>query len=130
MDLLFAPRVKVYSTDGACALIEADVIESLETSAGNRFYFVVGNEKVFLPPHEKMLSLCKVLEGEAGRPGLLCERLPCREPSPMLHVYLFRRAPFGMCCLEGMFCADYLAFKAGRQCWVVVCKAYRNGEHF
>lgn len=104
--------MEVYATDSTRALIEADVVEPLETSAGDRFHLVVGHEEIFLPPHEQVFALCKVLKSKAGRSRLFGEWPPGRKSSPMLHVYLFSGAPLGMSCLEGVFRADYFSFEA------------------
>lgn len=84
---------------------------------------MVRNEEILLPSHEQMLFLCKVFENKSWRPGLFLIRSKGGKPTPMLHVYLFGRPPFGMCCFEAVFGADYLSFEAGRQRRVVVGEA-------
>ena len=112
--------MEVDAADGAGALVEADVVEALEAGARDGRDLVVRHEEVFLPPHEEVFALGKVLEGEAGGFGLFAEGPPRGEAVPVLHVDLLRGAPFGVCGLEGVLVADDLAFKVGGQGRVVV----------
>lgn len=67
--ILLALGVEVNPTDTPVALVEADVVEALETRARDRLDPVVGHEKVLFPAHENVLALLVVFEGERGRFG-------------------------------------------------------------
>lgn len=54
--------MKVNATDGARALVKADIVEPLEARARDRFDPVIWHEKVFLPPHEQMFSLREAVQ--------------------------------------------------------------------
>jgi len=56
--------MKIDATDTSRTLVEADVVEAFEARARNGLDFVVRNQEVFLPSHEQVLFLCKVLECE------------------------------------------------------------------
>ena len=50
--LLFAFCVKIYSFDASRNLVEANVVETLETRAINRLHAVVRDKKIFFPTHK------------------------------------------------------------------------------
>ena len=63
--LLLALGVEINSSNTSGALIEADIVEALETCPGDGFDLVIGNQEVFFPTHEEMIVLRVVLESEA-----------------------------------------------------------------
>lgn len=103
--------MEVDATDGTLNLVEADVVEPFEAGAGNGLDAVVGHKEGFLPPHEDVLPLGIVLEGEVRLLGQPRKGTPGWESGPVVHICLFSGAPVLMTSLEGMFGADYLALK-------------------
>lgn len=124
VDILFAARVKVDPRHGAIALVEADVVEALETSSSNGLDLVIWDQEVFFPSHKQMLALCVVLACEIGRFGVLSKRFPGRETGPVLHVDLFCRAPFWMRSAERVFGTNDFAFEIRGQRRMVVGKPW------
>lgn len=118
--VLFALSVKVDADDLACDLTEADVVESLETSAGYGPDSVVGHKEMLLPSHEEIFSLGKVLVCKVGTFGLLGQGAPGREPAPVLHVNLFVGPPLWPVGLKSVLCANDFAFKVGCEGRVVI----------
>ena len=112
--------MEVDSADFPGDLAEADVVEALEAGTGNGADRMIRDEEVFLPSHEKILALGEVLVCEIGALGLFCERPPCGEATPVLHVDLLVRAPFRPVGLESVFRADDLAFEIRREGRVVI----------
>lgn len=119
--------MEINAADRATALVEADVVETFETRSCDSFDAMVGDEKVFFPPHEEMLALIEaihVCRAGGGRfERRLCERAPRGESCPVLHINLFRGSPRWMICAEEVFGADDLALEECCQSRVVVCEA-------
>lgn len=109
--ILLALGVEIDAVDVPRDLVEADVVEAFEAGARDLAHAVVGHEEGFLPAHEDVLALGKVLVVEVGLLGLLGERPPRGEARPVLHVRLVGGAPRGVPRLEGVFGADDLAFE-------------------
>ena len=118
-DLLFTLGMEINAADRAPRLVETDVIEPLETRPGYRAHAVVGDEEIFLPPHEDVFPLGKVLVAEIGPSRLPRERAPGWEAVPVLHVDLLVGAPFGVAGLKCVFVSDDFAFDEGGLGWVV-----------
>lgn len=93
-------------------LIKADVIKPLETRAAYTLHAMIGNEEVFLPPHEQVFAIEVVFERERG--ALFCgfrQRSPSGEARPVLEVDLLGGVPRGMCGAEEVFGADDFALE-------------------
>ncbi len=60
-NLLFALCMKVDSTHLPRDLIEADVVEPFEARPRDCSYFMIRDQKILFPSHEKVLSLHEVL---------------------------------------------------------------------
>lgn len=54
--------MEVYPADRTTALVEADVVETLEASPCDRLHSMVWNEKILLPSHEEMLALVEAVQ--------------------------------------------------------------------
>ncbi len=67
--VLLAVRMEIDSIDGACDLVEAYVVKSLEACAADFSYSVIWNQELLLPSHEHILAVCTVL---VMKVGLLC----------------------------------------------------------
>lgn len=59
--VLLAVRMEIDPSDGACDLVEAYVVESLETCTTDLSYSVIGNQELLLPSHEHVLAAGTVL---------------------------------------------------------------------
>lgn len=127
-DSLFALGVEVDSADVPRHLVEADVVEPLETGPRDGADAMVWNQKVLLPPHEDILPLCKVLVREVGLLGRLRQRAPCVEARPMLHVYLVVRTPVGVFRLERVLVSNDFAFEVCRESGMIVGQACRRAQ--
>lgn len=107
--------MEINAADRATTLVETDVVKAFETCPRDCFHAMVGNEKVLLPTHEKMLALVEAVHvSRAGRGRFergFGERAPGGEACPVLHVDLFGRAPRRMVCAEEVFGADDFAFE-------------------
>lgn len=57
--------MEINSSDASRTLVEADIVEALETCASDGFDLVIGNQEVFFPAHEEMIVLCIVFESKA-----------------------------------------------------------------
>lgn len=64
--VLLAVRMKIYPSDGACDLVEAYVVESLETCAADLSYSVIRNQELLFPSHEHVLTVGTVLVMKVG----------------------------------------------------------------
>lgn len=123
--------MEIYTADGSLHLVEADIIESLEASPGNRPHPVVRDEKIFLPPHENMFTLGEIPVAEIRSLCLLREWSPCWEPSPVVHIGFLRCTPCFVSRLEGMLGPDDFPFEESSQRWMIFRKAWecnRNGQ--
>lgn len=103
-------------------LVEADIIETLETGTRDLTYAMVGNQEGFLPTHEDVFSLGTVLVVKVGFLGLLRQRTPGGEASPMLHIRLVIRTPGLVASLEGVLWSNYFTLEICGQCRMVVGK--------
>jgi len=65
-NVLLALSVEIYPTHATRALVEADVIEPLETGTRDCLDFVIRHQEVLFPPHEEVFSMRKLLKGEGG----------------------------------------------------------------
>lgn len=63
----FTLGMKVDATDCARTLIEANIIKALETGTGDCLYFVIGDQKEFLPSHKQVFAMRKAFGREACR---------------------------------------------------------------
>lgn len=107
--------MKVYPTNSAFNLVEANIVESLETRSRYSPHPMIRNEEIFFPPHEHVLSLREIAVGEVGSLGMLCQRTKCWEPCPVRHISLLSRTPCLIPSYESMLGANYLAFEERRQ---------------
>jgi hypothetical protein len=116
--------MEVDTAHGSLNLIEANVVESLEAGARDGSHPVVGNEEIFLPSHEHVLTLSKVTVGEISALRLFGEWLPSGKTGPMMDIRLLIGAPFLIASLERVFSTNDLSFKECGQSRVIFCKAY------
>jgi hypothetical protein len=115
--------VEIDAGNGPLNLVEADVIESFETGTAERAYTVVGDQELLLPPHEDILTLRQAWDLEVQLPGVLVVWAEGGKFGPVLEVYQVRRAPVWMLGEEGVFGANELSFKIGREGRVIVRQA-------
>jgi hypothetical protein len=92
-------------------LVEADVVEALETRPVDRLHSVIRDEEVLFPAHEEVLFLHPVLRYQLGSRRVFGKRLVCWKSGPVLSVDLFVRTPLGMLCDERVLAADDLALE-------------------
>lgn len=76
--------MKVYATNSAFNLVEANIIKPLKTCTGNRADPVIWNQEMFLPSHEYVLFLCQGRNVKMAFPCLLLVGTEGRELGPML----------------------------------------------
>jgi hypothetical protein len=100
-------------------LVEADVIEALETGPTDRSHPVIWNQEVFLPPHEYVLSLRHSGDVKVALPGLLLKWPESGEFGPVLQIYFISRAPVLMLSEKCVFRANDLSFEVCSEGWVV-----------
>jgi hypothetical protein len=108
----------------AMFLIEADVIESLETSTVERAYSVIRDQKFLLPPHEYIVTLRPAGNLDIHFPRVLLVGTESREFGPVLVIYKLCRAPILMLGEKSVFRANQLPFKVGcegRMVWGQAC---------
>lgn len=122
--LPLALRMEVNTAHGSLNLIEADVVETLEASARDGSHPMVGNEEIFLPSHEHVLTLSKVAVGEISALRLFGEWFPSGKTGPVMDISLLVGAPFLIASLERVFSTNDLSFKECGQGWVIFCEAY------
>ncbi len=122
--------MKINTADGSCHLVEADVIEALETGSGDGADAMIRHEEILLPPHEEVLSLRKILEAEIRPLRLLRQRPPCLKPTPMLHIDFVVGAPLGMARLKGILVSNYLALEVGGESRMIVSKTWLRTSRF
>ncbi len=58
--------MKINSSDGACNLVEAYVVESLEACTTDLSHSVIGDQEFLLPSHEHVLAIGTVLIMKVG----------------------------------------------------------------
>lgn len=104
-------------------LIEADVVESLKAGARDGSYPMVGNEEVFLPSHEHVLTLSKVAVREISPLRLFGKWFPSGKTGPVVDIRLLVGAPFLIASLERVFSTDDFSFKECGQGRVIFCEA-------
>ena len=97
--------------DSPLHLVEANIIKPLEARARDLPNPMIRHQKLFLPPHEHVLAVGAVLVVEVWFFGLFGEGPPGGEAGPVLHVFFVTGAPVVVSGLEGVFRADYFAFK-------------------
>ena len=103
----------VYPCNGAMNLIEADVVKALKAGTSDLAHAVVRYQKFLLPAHEHVFAIAAILVVEVGRLlGLLAHRTPGWKARPSFHVVFVGGSPIFVACLEGVFRADDLSFKA------------------
>lgn len=122
-DVLFTLGVEIYTAHTTFLLVEADVVEALETGAVDSPDAVIGDEKMFFPPHKYVLPLGKVRYRDGPFAHLLSVRPERRELAPVAEVDLLRRAPGVVFRDETVLASDDLAFEIGRQGRIVFCQA-------
>lgn len=118
--------MKVYAAHGSLDLVETDIVEPFKAGARDCADSVVGDQEIFLPPHEYMLALSKVAVGEVGSFGLLGQWSPCGKPRPVVHVCFLRSAPFLIASLKRMLSADNFAFEKCGQGGMVFRESWDN----
>jgi hypothetical protein len=104
-------------------LIEANIIEPLETGTGDRSNPVIRDKEILLPPHKNMLALCKVAVCEIRPLRLFGKRFPSRKSGPVVYVCLFIRTPFLIASLKCVLGANNFAFKECGQGWMILGEA-------
>lgn len=132
--------MKVYPSHGPLHLVEANIIEALETGARDRPHPMVRDKEVLLPSHEDVFPLGEIPVGEIRSLGLLGQRVPGGEPRPMNHVGLFGGPPCFIPGLEGMFVPNDFSLKECGQGRVILretcterarleCRSIEPGRH-
>jgi hypothetical protein len=102
-DVLFAFCMEIDPADRPLNLVEADIVEALETCATYSSYSMVRDQKVFLPPHEYIFSLRQAWNMKMPLSRILLEGSESRELGPMREVRLVRGAPVLMLCKKRVF---------------------------
>ena len=105
--------MEINPTNSPIDLIETDIVKPLEAGAQDLAHPVVGHQEGFLPAHEDVFALRKVLVVEVWLLRLVFEGPPGGEARPVLHVGLVGGAPGGVPRLEGVLSADDLALEVG-----------------
>lgn len=116
--------MEVNTIDGACHLVEADVVKSLEACTGNLPDAVIWDQEFLLPSHEHVFTIRAVLIVEVGLLCLFCQGPPGGETGPMLHVLFVAGAPITVTCLEGVLRTNDFAFEESRKGRVFRSKAF------
>lgn len=122
---LFAFRMEIDTADLPFELIEADVVETLETSAGYRPYAVVWHQEMLFPAHEDRVLLTDVRDGHGPFSSQFLEGPEGTEPSPVAEVDPGIGAPVVVLSDEGILVTNYLAFEVCGQGRVVLSEACR-----
>ena len=103
--------------DRAQHLIEAYVVEPLETCAIYLPHAIIRNQEFLLPSHEHVFPVRTVFVVEVRLLRLFGQGPPGRKPCPVLHIFLVAGAPVIMSGLEGVFGSDDFAFEErGQSC--------------
>jgi len=76
--------MEIYAAYRPLNLVEADVVKALKTGSSNRSHSVIRDQKMFLPPHEDVLSLRHPRYVKVALPGLLLKWPESRELCPVL----------------------------------------------
>jgi hypothetical protein len=76
--------MEVYPADRPLNLVEADVVKAFKTSPSDCSHSVIRNQKMFLPPHEDILSLRHSGNMKVALPGLLLKWSESGEFCPVL----------------------------------------------
>lgn len=118
-----ALRMEVDTTDGSLYLVEADIVESLETGARDCSNSVVWDEEIFLPSHKYVLMLRKVTKREVCLLRLFGERSPGWKSRPVMYIRLFVGTPFLIASDETVFGANHFTLKERRQCRMILGQA-------
>ena len=119
--LLTIRGMKIDTVDGACHLIEANVVESLEARTIDLAHAVIWHQKFLFPAHEHVFAVCAVLIMKIGLLSLLRKRPPCGEARPVLHVLFVTGTPVLVTGLEGVSWTDNLAFEESSESSVFGC---------
>ena len=122
--LLFALGMKIDSTYFSLDLVETDVIEAFKRGPNYCSNSVVWNQKVLLPSHENVISLCQVRDGDGPLAGYLLVWPESAKLGPVANVHFVVCAPVVMLGEEIVLCADDFSLEIGGQCWVVLGQAY------
>lgn len=85
---------------------------------------MVWHQKVLLPSHENVVSLCKVRDGDGTLAGYLLVRPESAKLGPVADVHLVVCAPVIVLGEEVVFCANDFSLEIGGQCWVVLGQSY------
>lgn len=110
-DLLLAVGMEVNSINSPSDLVEAYIIEALETRAADFTDTVIWYQEFLFPTHEHIFTIRAVLVVKVGLFRLFCQGPPSREACPVLHVFFVAGSPVIVTGLECVLGADYLAFK-------------------
>ena len=120
---LFTLGVEVYAAHVAGDLIETDVVEPLEGGTRDGADLVVRHQEVLLPPHEEVLLLGEVPDGEVGLPRRFRKGPPRAELGPVLHVDAIVRTPFRVLGVERELVTNDLALEEGGEGGMVLGQA-------
>ena len=115
--------MKIYATNFALDLVEANIIEPLETRTRNSTDSMVRYQKVLFPTHEDIVFLSHIWDKHWPLAGALLKRAEGAELGPMAEIYFGVGSPVFMLREEVVFGANDLAFEKGGECGMVICEA-------
>lgn len=92
LHLLLALGVEINPTHCPLNLVKTDIIKSFKTCTAYCPYSMIGDQEMFLPSHEYILSLCQAWDWKAFL-RLLLKWTKRREFCPMLQIDLICRSP-------------------------------------
>lgn len=107
--------MEIYTTNASFLLVETDIVEAFETGSINGADTMVGNEEVFLPTHENVLSLSQVRDSDGSLSYLFGVLSECCEFAPVTQIDFIRCTPARVLCDKFVFTADNLALEIRRQ---------------
>lgn len=103
--------MEIDATDFPFDLVKADIVKPLKAGSVNGPNAVIGDKKVFFPPHENVVLLSHVWYNNWPFSGLLLVWSKCREFAPMAEIHLGIRTPIFMLGKKVILGADYLALE-------------------
>lgn len=85
---------------------------------------------MLLPPHENVISLCQVSDGDGTLAGYLLVRPESAKLGPVTNVHFVVCAPVIVLGEEVVLCADDFPLEIGGECRVVLGQSYPKGPRW
>lgn len=121
--LLLTLGVKVYPAHFTLDLVEADIVEALKAGATDGAHSVIGDQEMFFPPHENVLTLRHITDAHRSLSSLFLKGAERRKLAPVVEVDFVGGTPGIVVCEKVVFGADDLAFKVCRQSRMIFSEA-------